>query len=335
MTVRRRTQTPTYYVHPERSSAGCDGWSPQFAQALQDSGATRISVGGPGWADLSEFVPFSDQIEELHIDTPIADMSHLSVLPRLETLYFGYNAELEDLNLGRLPRLETLRLAHDRLCETVIASAPRLKALYIQNCALRDLTALRDLRTLEYLSVTEAPLQSLKGIDQLRSLRHLVLSQVPVPTLEGIERTTRLENLGLHATPKLVSVEPVAELKTLRVLSIDGARRIRELEVLGSLVHLEELRLEGVAPSSLDFVSKLKHLRVLSLKVNNTLPSLGFLTPLKRLERLVLGERTIVEDGELSILLRLPALKVAAFRDRSHYSHRRKEIDAALAGRGT
>lgn len=295
-----------------------------------------MALGGPEWADLSELVPFADQIEELNIDCPVADMSHLGALPRLRELYLGYEAQPENVDLPRLHGLETLRLAHRSSCDETIASAFRVKALYIQNCGLRDLTPLQNLSKLEYLNVGEAPLRSLNGMDGLRSLRALVLSQVPVADLEGIDRLATLEELWLHATPRLSSIAPLAELKTLRKLSIYTTRKGWDLTQLGRLTRLDELHLEGGAiPTSIDFVSGLKSLRVLTLRLAGRIPSLHFLTALKKLERLVLGEKLTIGDGDLSVLLKLPALHVAAFRDRSHYSHRRKEIDAALAGRGS
>lgn len=335
MAKKQRRDPPTYYLHPERSSAGWNEWSPKFLRAIRRSGVNSISIGGPPRADVAELLLFAEQIEELVLDCPVADMSHLSQLPHLREFTLGYDTRLEHVDLTQLRRLEKLWVRRTEPLG-IMASPPRLKELYISNCRLEDLAPLQNLLTLEQLNVTEAPLQRLTGIEQLRALKKLVVSQVPLSTLEGIEGAAKLEDVDLFMTSKLSSVKPLTKVKSLRVLSIRRARRIQDLPVLKGLTWLEKLKLENIVlPPALDFLSGLRGLRHLTLDLTAKIPSLGFLTPLKRLEVVHLDYGVTVEDGDLSLLLKLPALKHAIFFDRRHYSHSYAEIDAELARRFT
>jgi internalin A len=331
MPVRRRREPPTYYAHPERSSAGCDGWSPEFARALRKTGATRVALGGPEWSDLSKLVPFADQIEELFLDCRIADHSHLELLPRLHRLSLGYECNPQDIDFGRLKGLERLGVRHSTDQIGAIEAAPSLTRLDILNCRLRDLTRLRGLNKLEHLLVEEAPLQSLDGIEALPALRKLTLLQVPLRTLDRIQHAVELRELRVFLLPRLESIAALAKLKQLSSLSLERVRKIRDLSTVGEIASLEDLHLESLPmPSSLDFIGQLARLKKLKLKLSGRIPSLRLVLALKQLEVLHLGQKLIVDDGDLSVLLEMPALETAVFWDRSPYSHRREEIRAAL-----
>ncbi len=69
-------------------------------------------------------------------------------------------------------------------------------------------------------------------------------------------------------------------------------------------------------------LNTLKELTLENMKITD----IGFLDPLKLLERLFLTEGTRVNDGDLTVLLTLPNLKDVIFCNRRHYSHKLEGI---------
>ena len=65
------------------------------------------------------------------------------------------------------------------------------------------------------------------------------------------------------------------------------------------------------------------------------IPSLEFLRNMRALEIFMPADSTTIEDGDMSILLELPALRQALYTERRHYKPRRDVIKAALDERAS
>jgi hypothetical protein len=166
-----------------------------------------------------------------------------------------------------------------------------------------DLFALPNLQT---LNIEGFDRQNLKEIGNARALNELTLNGGKVESLEGLEC-----------------------LKDLRLLCLERLKKLHSLNFLDSNSNLRELVIEKCPLiNSYDDLSSLSYLAHLGLD-QKSVPSLEFLRKLKNLESLYFGN-TLVEDGDLSVLLDMPSLKDVQFKNKKNYSHKIKEIQSLL-----
>jgi len=312
-------------------------WSPAAAQVLQQQHITKLRVHGWKQPTVEALGSFAHQLErifwEVHDPTDVPDLSALAQLHQLNYLTLTHG--LDQIDFSRLTALRTLGASADAPQFGNVRSCRSLRTLYLTNCGLRDLMPLAGLDQLTEVNVGEAPLKSLAGIHELRGLRRLALAQVPLASLDGIENLQAIEDIYFYMLGRLQSIAPLTRLRTLRKLSIGAARKVADLEQLGEMTGLEHLELLGSAPQRLAVLSRLKRLRVLQLDNVGVLPSLAFLRGLDKLETFYPSQGTKIEDGDLAVLLELPALTRVLFTNRKHYTHTCGDIQHALIARST
>jgi hypothetical protein len=129
-----------------------------------------------------------------------------------------------------------------------------------------------DILTAKALSLSAVGEKDISFLQSNKDLRILDIGQIS--SLQGIEALRQVRSLGLWAIPQVHSLEPLAELIDLRVLSIatpasyDASGRCFEVETfnpLSRLQNLEQLLLMGVIPldRKLEPLYALTHLKVI------------------------------------------------------------------------
>lgn len=306
-------------------------WSPELARTLAETGIGRLRLRSWNLRGVNPLAAFRKQIVRVFIECDVADLAALAELSALRHLYV--RGTVEAVDFSRLEQLEQLSISGEAPKFGNLRAAPSLKRLKIIDCGLPNLAELSALKQLEELSVAEAPLKSLTGIEKLQSLRRLMLAQVPLGSLDGLQQLKELAELVLYDARRLSAIKEAALLPRLRKLSVDLCKKVADLVRIGDLGTLEQLELTSVALASVSFLSQLEGLRLLRLESVGRIPSLRFLRGMTALETLLLAENTIVENGDMSILLQLPALKTILYTERRHYKPRREEIRATLNAR--
>lgn len=321
-----------YYINTRTREAIVDRWSSELGEVLSTSGTSRIRIRQP-WQqpNLDVLIPFRDQIEQVYLEAYVPDVSALGQLGRLHTL--SIHQGVDQIDFSRLQLLHTLRLRGKAASFGNLRECRSLRSLSLGGCGLVDVKPLEGLRGLVDLEIVETPLLSLAGLHELHALERLVLSQVPLESIAGVEEARRLSTLVLTSVRELRSVAPLEGLRTLHTLTIDGSKRIVDIAGLGKLESVHELRLCGVPLPDVEFLSHLNRLRVLALESVGTIPSLQFLRGLNQLEGLALTGSTFVVDGDMSVLVELPALKRVQYTERKHYRPLREQIRSALGAR--
>ncbi len=127
-----------------------------------------------------------------------------------------------------------------------------------------------------------------------------------VAGLPNLRALRLLDNRGLSNLEALRAGQP-----PLHDLYIDTCRRINDLEPLRS-----QRELTGLA-----------------LINGGRVPTLAPLADLPRLRELWFYESTVVEDGDMSVLLRMPSLERTSFAPRRHYTHRSADVERELQRR--
>ncbi len=329
-----KTQDRGFYVSPGGGGEiVITKWSPDLARALAETRSAKLRISDWQEPGLEALVPFCDQIVRIFVECDIADLSAVAQLTALEEL--NVRGGLETIDFSRVRHLKTLAVSDRAPRFGSLSACPSLRVLSITDCGLPDLTPLSGLSALTELEVSEAPLKSLVGITGMRSLTRLALLQVPIGNLEGLQQATDLSELVMASVGRLLSIAPATMLPRLKMLDIDGARRVADVERIGEMTALEDLRLTSVSLPSVAFLSRLSRLKQLVLNSVGRIPSLSFLRGLAALESFAPGLNTIVEDGDMSILLELPALKRVTYTERRHYRPRWAEISSTLISRHT
>ena len=305
-------------------------WSPKLAAALSEKGVQKVRICGdlPG---LEPLVPLRDQITRVRVEADVADLSALSELSKLRELSLREGAA--QIDFAQLKELDVLSISGDTPEFGNLAECRSLRLLSITNCGLRDMTPLTGLSHLQEFEISEAPLKSLDGIAGLKSLRRLVLQQLPLERLDDLRHLHELEEVMLVLLRRVQSIGALTELPALRRVVIHACGKVSDVEKLGGVTKLESLELESIKLPSVTFLAGLTQLRNLKLVSVGKIPSLSFLRKMEDLEIFMPAMNTTVEDGDMSILLELPALRQTLYTQRRHYKPPNAVIKAALSER--
>lgn len=189
----------------------------------------------------------------------------------------------QPVDVRRFPKLEQLGIAWDEVVRESLGSGPRLQRLLISD------------------GFDETNPHRLDGLRELRSLA--LRNCHRLRTLDGLDRLPALDFLEIARCPR-VDIEGISELKGLRTL---------ELSAVGKALS---------EPRAIAEIAALTELEHLSLGGCGRIPTLAPLEALRSLRQLVFAGNTVVEDGDLTFLERLPSLTHVWFANRRHYSHR-------------
>jgi Leucine-rich repeat (LRR) protein len=276
------------------------------------------------------------------------DLANLRMLEWLETLNIAEGVINGEglVHLAPLPRLRHLRLSQRRLRDTdaaILMTFTGLETLHVSDTVITDaglihISAMPQLRrltigsiapftqhgiaalcgapVLEDLSLDSdaAAADCLKGLTQNTTIRRLSpgvpITNQNVPFLTRLER---LEELDLsEAQIDDTGTAALAQLPHLRVLDLSYTSAIgdRTLAHVGTLPHLEILRLEDVKITSvgLAHLAALHQLKILVCEcVPGTRMDMALFQHMPQLEVLSLYDGT--PDGDLALLQHLPRLE--------------------------
>ncbi len=157
----------------------------------------------------------------------------------------------------------------------------------------------------------------------------LRVSHYPYASLEPLLALERLEGLRIANSRALKSLEGVSALIALQVLSLRDDQGLVDIDALASMDHsLTDFEL-NVCRKVTD-ISALGHhekLRRITLIDCGRISSIAPLADLPELEEFWFYGTTTIDDGDMSPLLRMPALKRVSFGHHKHYTHRTEDIE--------
>jgi len=142
-------------------------------------------------------------------------------------------------------------------------------------------------------------------------LRELGLLRSSIHSLADIGRFPALEKLTITHAKMLESVSTLSACPALKVLEVDGGKRIHDMHTtLSGCTHLEQLVLmKGPDLENVRFVEKMPQLKWLNLM------------------------DTQISDGNLLPLIEHPTLEHAVFTAKKHFSHTEAEVRSILKKR--
>lgn len=162
------------------------------------------------------------------------------------------------------------------------------------------------------------------------TLKSLAVSGYPASDLKPLAALSRLEALRISNSRRLRTLDGVAELEALKILSLRDDQQLADISALASMDHsLEELEFEVCRKvTDISAIGRHHALRRLSLDDCGRIPSLAPVANLAELEEFYFYGTTRIEDGDMTPLLRMPALRRVAFARRvRHNSHGVADIE--------
>ncbi len=267
------------------------------------------------WKPAAERFMRETKIQELELNYaknwPLEEITFLRQLEFLVNLVLIMPAKLDLSPVEALVNLRDLNINQVTTTTNVdLAVLTKLESCYVEwqpkLASILGCTSLKDL----YLQAFKH--HDLQGLAALGNLEVLKIGNGPVHSLAGIQRLRNLRVLGLYYLRKLSSVRELWELTGLRELDIWGCKYIETMaEDIGRLTSLETL----------------------SLVSCGEIKSLALFARLTKLRSFTFGEGTSVLDGDMSVLLDMPALRYVEFGNYRHHSHTSEQIVAMLHAR--
>ncbi|WP_017662965.1 leucine-rich repeat domain-containing protein [Baaleninema simplex] len=261
------------------------------------SALEKLSFGLTPTKDLSPLRNLSNLKELLLEDCVLEDLSPLSTLENLTTFRLSTSATPPQ-QLPDLSPLESLSgLKHLDLSFTIFQKLPlgslvnTLERLDIYGCQLEDLQGLTQFKALRHLDIEEIKAPPPEQLMALNHLESLSVCYSGIKELEWLKKFVHLRqlNLNLNKVKDLRPLENLSELRSLSLalVSVDSSKSSKShpLEVLSSLIYLEELNVakwELGVPTWLEALSKLRVLNLRSTDFEET-TWLSGLTHLKKL----------------------------------------------------
>jgi Leucine-rich repeat (LRR) protein len=283
------------------------GWSVEVDSMIFDQGIDHLRIEWWDSEDLNPLRKHAALLKKLWIECEVSDVTAVNECVNLVDL--GLMRSRSKIDFKRLKHLLTLSLSGQAICSEV-AACSNLRTLTVTGASNTNLKALAEASGLRQLCVRESKLTTVEGIERLSKLQSLTLSQLPLQSLDGLDKLDALCDLSLCYLRKLVTLDPISRIHALKKLDITSCGKIENMSAIGGLKTLRELIME-----------------------NMEIADIGFLAPLKLLERLFLTEGTRVNNGDLSVLLALPKLKDVIFSNRRHYSHKLEGIRQVIEER--
>jgi hypothetical protein len=205
--------------------------------------------------------------------------------------------------------------------------------------------ALPDLRVLGLETYSDAPIDfsAFKQLERLAfnwrprgetafaiaTLKSLRISRYPGFDLTPLAQLPKLEGLRIENSRRLRSLDGVAALGALKVLSLRDDQGLVDISDLAAMDRsLDELELNLCHKvTDITPIERHRELRRLSLIDCGHIPSLAPLAHLAYLEELYFYGTTHIDDGDMTPILGMTSLRKIAFASRRHYSHRVEEIE--------
>ncbi len=292
---------------------------------------TRLEANDSGISDLTG-LEFATSLSYLNLaswsgddlpDNNISDISLLSGMTNLETLWLGGNKITDISALASLINLERLSLQSNSISDiSPLAGLTKLWYLKLgynnrtifdrnliatpENSGITDISPLAGLTKLISLELQYNNIQDISALSGMTNLNHLILQVNPIEDISALSGLTKLTNL-LCGANRLTNISALSDLVNLRWLSLE-ANNIVDLSPLAGLTNLESLDLNRNNISDLSPLSGLIALKGLTLWRNDEISDVSALSDLTNLTRLDLAYNRVEDISALSGLTNLTRL---------------------------
>ena len=224
---------------------------------------------------ITDFSPLAAFHSLIHLEIKTSDLSPLSSLHNLETLFIHGGTGISDLSsLSSLHNLEYLYLGHQLIADlSPLKDLTALEHLDLWLNRVVDLSPLTALQNLKYLRLSSNQISDLSPLTSLHNLKRINARDNKVSGLSPLAALQNLEELSLPDN-EISDVSPLASLHNLKHLDLRD-NKIQDVSSLASLHNLEKLMLQNNLISDFSSVEGLPALISLLRSGNPGAPSAG------------------------------------------------------------
>ena len=237
----------------------------------------------------------------------ISDLSPLSGLNSLTTLYLSNNSISDVAVLSNLTNLTNLDLSRNDISDvSALSGLNSLRWLFLDNNSISDVAALSGLNSLTMLYLQSNSISDVSALSGLNSLTTLYLTVNSISDVSALSNLTSLRALVLDSN-SISDVAALSGLNSLEQLWL-GYNSISDVAALSNLNSLTSLILDGNSISDVAALSNLNSLRWLILSDN----SISDIAPLVANTGLGSGDYVDVRRNPLSatsLNTHIPALQ--------------------------
>jgi hypothetical protein len=218
-------------------------WSPVLAEQVRQRQFDVLTFASGEWGNFEFLRAHVEDVERIAVYAVADSYQGLEHLRKLKSIHLE-SIGITPVALDRLAQLEVATLYWTPSYANALASLP----------------------VLENLSIAKYSGKNLAALGSARNLRKLTLSQGGLAALEGVQGLCFLEELRLFRLRSLIDVSALQQAKSLRILEIDGARKLENIHSILGLSAIEDLRLMGTAATLPDLagLAQMPHLRSLT-----------------------------------------------------------------------
>lgn len=216
-------------------------WSSEAETALAEGHFDVLSIQAGTWGDFSFLQPYAGKIRRLLVASGVDAYKGLEVLTELTEIDLE-EAPSPALDLLAFQKLEKCYLRWHKKYPKEFFALPQLAEATLANYPGSDCTAIGQAAGLRKLDLRKGSVASLAGLEHVAGLQHLSLSHMK--ELQDISAVAKapLQMLHIEKCPKLVDVDFIRRLSSLRELFIDcGGSGFADLRWLSSMEHLIDL----------------------------------------------------------------------------------------------
>jgi hypothetical protein len=281
----------------------------------------KLNVGiieASSLAGLSQLATVGN-IDGLRLAGNFPDLGELRAFKRLLRLDLIGGSSLHLESVGSLTQLRELVLQQprDRSPDlSPLGALTNLERFSVYGFAFSEIPALRTMKSLKYLDLTDTPIANLSMLRELPNFNELVIDQRSIPALRRLASSSirTLEIKHAYGMKEPIDLSPLAalpKLKTVHVMAstsltlapLTSLLELSDLSIWGTSVSIETMRentIHLVDPISIGELHQLKRLELAWVDVTDT----NFMAGLESLE-----EVHLVQTHSLSDIRTLGTLK--------------------------
>lgn len=274
-----------------------------FLKELNAAGRGISDITGLEYAtnlanlSLGEFFYYAVWPPELRTNQ-IEDISPLSGLIRLKSLYLSNNQITDISALSGLTALETLALYNNQIADiSALSGLSNLTSLDMEHNQIANITPLSGLTNLKSLELSSNPITDTSPLSTLTGLETLSLSRTGLTTIPALTDLPNLKFLDLLGN-QITDISGLSGMPVIETVTLFG-NRITSIPALSGVPNLKALGLGVNQITDISGLSGLTSLEIVDL-TNNRITAIGALTDLPNLIYMDLQNNQITDISGLS-----------------------------------
>jgi Leucine-rich repeat (LRR) protein len=260
------------------------------------------------WADVGDVLSLGC------IGYEVADISGISQLPGLKSLYIGHDeniSELSDISeLGKLTDLTSLFLYNDKVTDiSVLSSLVNLNTVHLKGIQPTNLYVLSELEELSFLHLVDVPITMPSFLSDITKLKSLLLDNNGITDIQALSELTNMEELRLFNND-ISTFQPLERLTKITLLKVNKVPVI-DISSLSNMINLQTLKLFETAVTDISLLAELTELTGVSIG-KSPVTDMSPLAQLDKLEVLAWNDLPITD---INVLVNFTYLKKLMFAD--------------------